>query len=114
MCSLFKAKDMGIDLGTANTLIYVKGSGIVLNEPSVIAVDSRGGKTLAVGAAAKEMLGKAPSNISVVRPLQDGVISDFDRTADMLKSFLEAALKIKRIRSFLNSSFSELIWEVEQ
>ncbi len=91
---------MGIDLGTANTLIYVKGSGIVLNEPSVIAVDSRGGKTLAVGAAAKEMLGKAPSNISVVRPLQDGVISDFDRTADMLKSFLEAALKIKRIRNF--------------
>lgn len=100
MCSLFKAKDMGIDLGTANTLIYVKGSGIVLNEPSVIAVDSRGGKTLAVGAAAKEMLGKAPSNISVVRPLQDGVIADFDRTADMLKSFLEAALKIKRIRNF--------------
>lgn len=100
MCSLFKAKDMGIDLGTANTLIYVKGSGIVLNEPSVIAVDSRGGKTLAVGAAAKEMLGKAPSNISVVRPLQDGVISDFDRTADMLKSFLEAALKNKRIRNF--------------
>lgn len=100
MCSLFKAKDMGIDLGTANTLIYVKGSGIVLNEPSAIAVDSRGGKTLAVGAAAKEMLGKAPSNISVVRPLQDGVISDFDRTADMLKSFLEAALKIKRIRNF--------------
>lgn len=100
MCSLFKAKDMGIDLGTANTLIYVKGSGIVLNEPSVIAVDSRGGKTLAVGAAAKEMLGKAPSNISVVRPLQDGVISDFDRTADMLKSFLEAALKIKKIRNF--------------
>ena len=100
MCSLFKAKDMGIDLGTANTLIYVKGSGIVLNEPSVIAVDSRGGKTLAVGAAAKEMLGKAPSNISVVRPLQDGVISDFDRTADMLKSFLKAALKIKRIRNF--------------
>ena len=100
MCSLFKAKDMGIDLGTANTLIYVKGSGIVLNEPSVIAVDSRGGKTLAVGAAAKEMLGKAPANISVIRPLQDGVISDFDRTADMLKSFLESALKIKRIRNF--------------
>ena len=100
MCSLFKAKDMGIDLGTANTLIYVKGSGIVLNEPSVIAVDSRGGKTLAVGAAAKEMLGKAPSNISVVRPLQDGVISDFDRTADMLKSFLEAAHNIIRIRNF--------------
>ena len=100
MCSLFKAKDMGIDLGTANTLIFVKGSGIVLNEPSVIAVNTRGGKTIAVGAAAKEMLGKAPANISVVRPLQDGVISDFDKTADMLKSFLETALKIKRIRNF--------------
>ena len=67
MCSLFKAKDMGIDLGTANTLIYVKDSGIILNEPSVIAVENRTGKTLAVGLDAKEMLGKAPQNISVVR-----------------------------------------------
>lgn len=100
MCSLFKAKDMGIDLGTANTLIFIKGSGIVLNEPSVIAVENRDGKTLAVGHAAKAMLGKAPASISVVRPLQDGVISDFDRTADMLKSFLETALKVKRIRNF--------------
>ena len=100
MCSLFRAKDMGIDLGTANTLIYVKDSGIVLNEPSVIAVDTRRAKTIAVGSHAKEMLGKAPAHISVVRPLQDGVISDFDRTADMLKSFLETALKVKRIRNF--------------
>lgn len=100
MCGLFKANDMGIDLGTANTLIYVKGSGIVLNEPSVIAVEKRSGKTLAVGDEAKKMLGKAPSSISVVRPLQDGVISDFDRTADMLKAFLETALKVKRIRNF--------------
>lgn len=100
MCSLFKAKDMGIDLGTANTLIFIKGSGIVLNEPSVIAVENRDGKTLAVGHAAKAMLGKAPASISVVKPLQDGVISDFDRTADMLKSFLETALKVKRIRNF--------------
>ena len=100
MCSLFKAKDMGIDLGTANTLIYVKDSGIILNEPSVIAVENHGGKTLAVGLAAKEMLGKAPQNISVIRPLQDGVISDFDRTADMLRSFIETALKAKKIRNF--------------
>ena len=99
MCSLFRAKDMGIDLGTANTLIFVKGSGIVLNEPSVIAVNDKG-KTLAVGAEAKAMLGKAPANISVVRPLQDGVISDFDRTADMLKAFLETALAVKKIRNF--------------
>ena len=100
MCSLFKAKDMGIDLGTANTLIYVKDSGIILNEPSVIAVENRSGKTLAVGFNAKEMLGKAPHNISVVRPLQDGVISDFDRTADMLKNFLETALRARKIRNF--------------
>ena len=100
MCSLFKAKDMGIDLGTANTLVYVKGDGIVLNEPSVIAVESKSHKVLSVGKDAKDMLGKAPANISVVRPLQDGVISDFDRTADMLSSFIEKALSAKKIRNF--------------
>ncbi len=91
---------MGIDLGTANTLIYVKDSGIVLNEPSVIAVDSDTSKILAVGADAKAMLGKAPRNISVVRPLQDGVISDFDKTADMLKTFIERAMEQKKIRNY--------------
>lgn len=100
MCSFFKAKDMGIDLGTANTLIYVKDSGIVLNEPSVIAVDSDTSKILAVGADAKAILGKAPRNISVVRPLQDGVISDFDKTADMLKTFIERAMEQKKIRNY--------------
>lgn len=100
MCSFFKAKDMGIDLGTANTLIYVKDSGIVLNEPSVIAVDSDTSKILAVGADAKAMLGKAPRNISVVRPLQDGVISDFDKTADMLKTFIERAMEQKKMRNY--------------
>ena len=100
MCSFFKAKDMGIDLGTANTLIYVKDSGIVLNEPSVIAVDSDTSKILAVGADAKAMLGKAPRNISVVRPLQDGVISDFDKTADMLKTFRQRAMEQKKMRNY--------------
>ena len=100
MCSFFKAKDMGIDLGTANTLIYVKDSGIVLNEPSVIAVDSDTSKILAVGADAKAMMGKAPRNISVVRPLQDGVISDFDKTADMLKTFIERAMEQKKMRNY--------------
>lgn len=100
MCSFFKAKDMGIDLGTANTLIYVKDSGIVLNEPSVIAVDSDIAKILAVGKDAKDMLGKAPKNISVVRPLQDGVISDFDRTIDMLRSFIERAMEQKKMRNY--------------
>lgn len=100
MFSLFRAKDMGIDLGTANTLIYVKGSGIIVNEPSVIATDERRHVTLAVGTAAKNMLGKAPKNISVVRPLQDGLISDFDKTADMLKEFIKKALAAKKIRNF--------------
>jgi rod shape-determining protein MreB len=100
MFSFFRAKDMGIDLGTANTLIYVKGTGIIVNEPSVIATDERRHVTLAVGADAKNMLGKAPKNISVVRPLQDGVISDFDKTAEMLKEFIRKALAAKKIRNF--------------
>ena len=93
-------KDMGIDLGTANTLIYVKGKGIVLNEPSVIAIDKRRDVVIAVGEEAKEMIGKAPDNILVVRPLRDGVISDFDRTADMLKLFITKATSSNRIRNF--------------
>ena len=89
-------KDMGIDLGTANTLIYMPDKGIVVNEPSVIARDNYSGKIIAVGAPAKEMLGKAPSSIEVVRPLQDGVISDFDMTAEMLKEFISRALAKNR------------------
>ena len=94
---MFNSKDMGIDLGTANTLIYVKDSGIILNEPSVIAVESNINKILAVGKHAKDMIGKAPRNINVVRPLQDGVISDFDKTADMLKAFIEKAMEQKKM-----------------
>ncbi len=94
------SKDMGIDLGTANTLIYVKDVGIVLNEPSVIAIDKRRNAIIAVGEKAKEMIGKAPDNILVVRPLRDGVISDFDRTADMLKAFITMATSSNRIRNF--------------
>ena len=100
MFSFFKPKDIGIDLGTANTLIYEKDSGIILNEPSVIAMDAETKKILAVGRDAKAMLGKSPKNIAVVRPLQDGVISDFDRTADMLKMFIEQAIRINKIKSF--------------
>ncbi|MCI5688333.1 rod shape-determining protein [Anaerovoracaceae bacterium 42-11] len=100
MFNLFSAKDMGIDLGTANTLIYIKDKGIVLNEPSVIAMDNRRGVTLAVGAQAKDMIGKAPANISVIRPLEDGVISDFDRTADMLKAFVEKAAATNKVKNF--------------
>lgn len=85
-------KDMGIDLGTANTLIYIKNKGIVLNEPSVIAVDSFTKNVLATGKEAKEMIGKTPDNIRVVRPLQDGVISDFEMTASMLKAYIKRVM----------------------
>ncbi|MDD6042517.1 MAG: rod shape-determining protein [Eubacteriaceae bacterium] len=98
--NLFSAKDIGIDLGTANTLIYIKDKGIVLNEPSVIARDNKRGITIACGSDAKEMIGKAPAHIDVVRPLKDGVISDFDRAADMLKAFLEKAVSDNKIKNY--------------
>lgn len=89
MCFSLFTQDIGIDLGTANTLIYIKNKGIVLNEPSVIAVDDTTKKILAVGKRAKEMVGRAPDYIKVVRPLQDGVISDFVMTQTMLREFLK-------------------------
>jgi len=85
-------KDVGIDLGTANTLIYIKNKGIVLNEPSVIAVDAFTNNVLATGKEAKDMIGKNPENIRVIRPLQDGVISDFEMTASMLKTYLKRVM----------------------
>src|ERR1700691_1627616 len=88
------SRDLAIDLGTANTLIYIRGMGIVSNEPSVVAVqqDSRGGKrVLAVGKEAKEMLGRTPGNIVAIRPMKDGVIADFEITAAMLRYFIRAA-----------------------
>lgn len=85
-------KDMGIDLGTANTLIYIKNKGIVLNEPSVIAIDTYSKHVLATGREAKDMIGKAPDHIKVVRPLQDGVISDFEMTASMLKAYIKRVM----------------------
>lgn len=84
------SKDMGIDLGTANTLIYVKGKGIILREPSVVAIKNDNKKqVLAVGDEAKEMIGRTPGNIIAIRPLKDGVIADFDITECMLKKFIE-------------------------
>ncbi|MGB3102876.1 MAG: rod shape-determining protein MreB, partial [Psychrobacillus psychrotolerans] len=82
------AKDIGIDLGTANVLIHVKGKGIVLNEPSVVAIDRNTKKVLAVGEEARQMVGRTPGNIIAIRPLQDGVIADFDVTEAMLKHFI--------------------------
>lgn len=82
------SKEIGIDLGTANTLVFLKGKGIVKREPSVVALDVRNGNVLAVGEQAKEMLGRTPGSIIAVRPLKDGVIADFDITASMLKYFI--------------------------
>ena len=84
------SNDLAVDLGTANTVLYVKGKGIVLREPSVVAVrqDSRGGKVLAVGEEAKKMLGKTPGNIAAIRPMKDGVIADFEVTEAMLRYFI--------------------------
>ncbi len=94
-------RDLGIDLGTANTLVYMRGKGIVIREPSVVAV--RNGlrrEVLAVGQEAKEMIGRTPGNIVAIRPLRDGVIADFDITEIMLKYFIRKA--IPRGRSFVN------------
>jgi rod shape-determining protein MreB and related proteins len=83
------SKDMGIDLGTANTLIFVKGKGILLREPSVVAINVDTKKVLAVGLEAKQMIGRTPGNIVAIRPLKDGVIADFDVTQTMLKKFID-------------------------
>jgi rod shape-determining protein MreB len=85
----FGGRDMAVDLGTANTLVYVRGRGIVLSEPSVVAIDQRSGEVHAVGVEAKRMLGRTPGTISAIRPLKDGVIADFDVTEQMLRHFIQ-------------------------
>ena len=84
----FGGKDIGIDLGTANILVTIKGKGIVLNEPSAVAIDRKTGEILGTGIEAKEMLGRTPGDIKAVRPLKDGVIADFTATQLMLKNIL--------------------------
>ena len=91
------SKDIGIDLGTANSLVYVKGRGIVINEPSVAAINNKTGQILAIGEEAKKMLGRSPSHISVIRPLVDGVISDFEITTEILRHYFK---KIRGNRFF--------------
>lgn len=92
------SKDMGMDLGTANSLVYVKGKGIVIREPSVVAIQKDTGHVLAVGEEAKRMIGRTPGNIVAIRPLKDGVIADFDVTQSMIKYFINRAL---RSRAFI-------------
>jgi rod shape-determining protein MreB len=93
------SNDLAVDLGTANTLVFVKGKGIVCNEPSVVVVRKDDKRTIAVGADAKKMLGKTPSNIVAIRPMKDGVIADFDATGEMLKYFIK---KVHNRKSFLS------------
>ena len=88
--------DIGIDLGTTNILIYINNKGIVLNEPSMIAKNTKTNKIIAIGTAAKEMLGKTPDDVEIIRPMKDGVIADFDLTEELLKSFIKK-VKPKRI-----------------
>jgi rod shape-determining protein MreB and related proteins len=90
-------RDVAIDLGTANTLVFVKGHGIVLSEPSVVAIDNKTDKVVAVGSAAKRMLGRTPGNIVAMRPLKDGVIADFEVTEKMLSYFIRKAQPRKRL-----------------
>ena len=107
-------RDIGIDLGTANVLCYVEGRGIVLREPSVVAVDKNTGKVLQVGAAARNMLGRTPGNIVAVRPLRDGVISDYEMTEKMLEQFLKKINKFTLVKPRVIVSVPSGITEVEE
>jgi rod shape-determining protein MreB len=89
----FISSDIGIDLGTANTLVFVRGQGIVLNEPSVVAIEKATDKVLAVGSAAKEMLGRTPGEIAAIRPLKDGVIADFEISEKLLSNFIKRVIR---------------------
>ncbi|MFC4711276.1 rod-share determining protein MreBH [Planococcus dechangensis] len=90
---MFSATDIGIDLGTANILVYTKSKGVIFNEPSIVALDARTGAVIAIGTEAKAMLGKAPDSIRIVRPMKEGVIADFDVTRELLKLVMQKASK---------------------
>ena len=108
------SKDLGIDLGTSNVLIYSAGKGIVLREPAVIAVDKNTGKVLQVGAAARNMLGRTPGNVVAIHPLQDGVISDYELTAQMLTEMIRRVMRFSIIKPRMIVSVPSGITEVEE
>jgi rod shape-determining protein MreB len=91
----FLSNDLGIDLGTANTLIYVRGRGLLIDEPSVVAIDKGTKKVVAIGLEAKRMLGRTPGEIEAIRPMKDGVIADFDLVEQMLKYFIKKVQKYR-------------------
>ncbi len=111
--SLF-AKDIGIDLGTASVLVYVKDKGIVLREPSVVSIDKNTGKLLKVGTEAQQMLGRTPGNIIAIRPLRDGVISDYDMTERMLREFIRKVAPIRLFKPRVMICVPSGITEVEE
>src|SRR3989338_5134227 len=90
------SKDIGIDLGTANTLVYVRGEGIIINEPSIVAINQKTGQILAIGTEARKMVGRTPAFITVTKPLVAGVVSDFEVTEQMLKYFIDRDRKSTR------------------
>ncbi len=108
------AKDIGIDLGTASVLVYVKGKGIVLNEPSVVAMDKNTGKLLKVGTEAQAMLGRTPGNIVAIRPLREGVISDYDMTERMLREFIHKVAGVSLFKPRVIICVPSGITEVEE
>ncbi len=108
------SSDLAIDLGTATTLVYAHGKGIVLNEPSVVAVEKRTERVLAVGVDAKKMLGRTPGHITAVRPMKDGVIADFEMAEKMLKHFITKALNRRFVRPRIVIGVPSRITQVEQ
>lgn len=108
------SRDLGIDLGTSNVLIYAAGKGIVLREPSVVAVDKNTGKVLQVGAAARNMLGRTPGNVVAIHPLKDGVISDYEMTAKMLTAFLRKIVRYAIVKPRVIVCVPSGITEVEE
>ena len=111
---LFFSKDLGIDLGTSNVLIYAAGKGVILREPSVIALDKNTGKVLQVGAAARNMLGRTPGNVVAIHPLQDGVISDYELTAKMLTEMIRGIIKHAVVKPRMIVCVPSGITEVEE
>lgn len=108
------SRDIGIDLGTANILVYEEGRGIVLREPSVVAIDKNTGKVLQVGAAARNMLGRTPGNVVAVRPLRDGVISDYEMTEKMLEQFLKKVVRFSLVKPRVIVCVPSGVTEVEE
>ena len=112
---MFKlSRDLGIDLGTANVLVYAEGKGIVLREPSVVAIDKNSGKVLQVGAAARNMLGRTPGNVVAVRPLRDGVISDYEMTEKMLAEFMKKIIRYALVKPRVVVCVPSGVTEVEE